>query len=205
MKKVLTVIVVLLVAGSLALGGMAWAQGAGNGEVPPLKPARTVSGDELQVGDATAPNSPVTTTSGPGAELPSTDLGDVTLEGRAAGEIRVVKENLEAAKVQREYRKVEAPLGSVPISGTLNPSAAHLYGPYWYNAGNGVTISITWTPTTSTFRIGLTSQQSGVFYGCQISGGAGTCQLRVNQAGWYYPMVWNLGPATATYSGFVPW
>lgn len=107
--------------------------------------------------------------------------------------------------MQREYRKVEAPSGSVPISGTLNLNAAHLYGPYWYNARDEVTISITWTPATSTLRIGLTSQQSGIFYDCQVSGGAGTCQLQMNQAGWYYPTVWSLGPATATYSGFASW
>lgn len=208
MKKAWIVIGALLLVGSLVLGRMVWAQGAGNGEAPPLepaKPARTVSGEELRVGDPSAEGSPVTMVSGSAETLPSTDLGDVTVEGWGAREIRAVKELPDAAKVEREYRRVEAPLGSVPVSGTLNPNAIHLYGPYWYNAGNVVTISISWTPGTSTFRIGLTSQQSGVFYGCQVSGGAGTCQLRVNQAGWYYPTVWNLGPAAATYSGFVTW
>jgi hypothetical protein len=173
------------------------------------QPAQTLSGNEIRLGDPTASDSPVSLTASPesrNAVFPSTDLGEMTVAGWGTGEIRAVKENLDAAGVQREYRKAETPLkGSVPINGTLNPNTAHLYGPYWFNSGDTVTISVSWTPAASTLRIGLTSQQSGIFYGCQIAGGAGTCQLRVRQAGWYYPTVWNLGPDTVTYSGFVSW
>jgi len=173
------------------------------------QPAQTLSGNEIRLGDPTASDSPVSLiadSESQKAVLPSTDLGEMRVEGWSTGEIRTVRENTDAAGVQQEYRKAETPLkGSLPINGTLNPNTAHLYGPYWFNSGDTVTISVSWTPAASTLRIGLTSQQSGVFYGCQMAGGAGTCQLRVRQAGWYYPTVWNLGPDTVTYSGFVSW
>ena len=173
------------------------------------QPAQTLSGDDIQLGDPTSSDSPVRLTADSEsrkAVLPSTDLGEMRAEGWSTGEIRAVIENLDTAGVQQEYRKAETPLkGSVPINGTLNPNTAHLYGPCWFNSGDTVTISVSWTPAASTLRVGLTSQQSGVFYGCQMAGGAGTCRLRVNQAGWYYPTVWNLGPNTVTYSGFVSW
>jgi hypothetical protein len=173
------------------------------------QPVQTLSGDELRPGDPTASDSPVSLTADPESRkalLLSTDLGGITVEGWGTGEIRAVRENLDTAGVQREYRKAETPLkGSVPINGMLNPDTAHLYGPYWFNSGDTVAISVSWVPAVSTLRIGLTNQQSGIFYGCQMAGGAGTCQLKVNQAGWYYPTLWNLGLNTVTYSGFVSW
>ena|GEM_PF-2911831 len=173
------------------------------------QPAQTLSGDDIRPGDPTASDSPVrliADSESQKAVLPSTDLGEMRAEGWSTGEIRAVRENLDTASVQQEYRKAETSLkGSVPINGTLNPNTAHLYGPYWFNSGDTVTISVSWTPAASTLRVGLTSQQSGIFYGCQMAGGAGTCRLRVNQAGGYSPTVWNLGPDTVTYSGFVSW
>ncbi|MCS6964904.1 hypothetical protein [Thermoflexus sp.] len=204
-KKGWLVLGSLALMGSLALGGVVLAQTSM--PIPTAEPARTVSGTELKVGDPTAADSPVTlVSSSTQATLGATDLGAVTVRGQAAGEIRAVQEAMEASKVRLEYRQGEIhPLGAVPVNSTLNPNAAHLYGPYWYNAGDTVTLSSTWVPTASVFRIGLTSQASRIFYGCQVAGGAGTCQLTVNQAGWYYPTIWNVGPYTATYSGFVSW
>lgn len=199
MKKIWLIFGVLVLVGGLVLGGTALAQ--------TVAPSRTVSGTELKVGDPDAADSPVTrATPSSQASLSATDLGGVVVQGQAAGEIRAVQESPDEAKVKQEHKgKPEPVAGSIPVGGVLDPGVAHLYGPYWYNAGDMVTISITWTPASNTFRIGLTSQTSGIFYGCQVSGGAGVCQLRVNQAGWYYLMIWNVGPNTAMYSGFVSW
>ena len=70
------------------VAGVGWAQGPRAEGEPPIRPAKTISGDELQVGDTTAENSPVTTLSSHGAALESTNLDAVTFEGQAAGEIQ---------------------------------------------------------------------------------------------------------------------
>jgi beta-lactamase regulating signal transducer with metallopeptidase domain len=164
---------------------------------------QTVPGGELQMVETNTENSPVaivTIANAQKVELSPTDLSAVIIAGQSAGKSEAVKVTLDA---EITYFEPQLEKGSIPISGDLNVNAAHLYGEYWYDAGDSITISITWVPGTSSFRIGLTSKQDGSCYGYQISGGSGTCIIEVNQAGWYYPTIWNIGPDTATYSGYI--
>lgn len=144
-------------------------------------------------------------------QISETNLGGLTvLKGYGAEDVRAVKENLKNSGVQTEYRESTSSgdlreLGGIDLRGTLDPGTAHLYGPVWYNAGDEINISISWIPATSTFRIGLTSRDTGIFSGCEVRGGTGSCKLRVTTAGYYYPTVWNVGPDRAAYSGFVSW
>ncbi len=193
----------VIVEGTGNAGATAVKEKSPDRAIPQAMSPQTRSGDELRLGDATAPDSPVRVVESNTVSLQPTDLGEVTVEGRGNGGVRPEKGKLDA---HLEYYQAEiGPLGAIPISGVLNPSVAHLYGPYWYNAGDRVTVSVSWTPGSSPLRIGLTSQQSGIFYGCEVSGGGGSCTARVLQGGWYYPTVWNVGSSTVSYSGYVSW
>lgn len=170
-------------------------------------PVKTLSSNDVRLGDPAAKDSPVTITSkSQNVSLSRTDLGDVTVEGQGVGKVEAVKKETDTSSVKRDYRKAEdALMGSVSIGGTIEQNTMHLYGPYWFDTEDVVTVSVSWTPATSPLRFGLTSQQSDIFYGCEGAGGSGTCEFTVNQSGWYYPTIWNAGQKTVTYNGYVSW
>lgn len=200
--------------------GAVTVEGEGLGEMSALKenvdlanaekiapPVKTLSSDDVRLGDPTAKDSPVTLSSqSQNVSLSRTDLGDITVEGQGAGKVEAIKEETDPLDVKRDYRKAEDVLmGSVSVGGTIEQNTMHLYGPYWFDSEEVVTFSVSWAPATSPLRFGLTSQQSNIFYGCESAGGSGACEFTVNQSGWYYPTIWNAGQKTATYNGYVSW
>ncbi|MGI9951597.1 hypothetical protein V3F56_04465 [Moorellaceae bacterium AZ2] len=87
--------------------GIAWASGLPPSLLP-ISPAMTLSGDEIRIGDPSAPNAPVSVLSSEQKKISQTDLGDVVvLKGYGASDIRPVKENHEQSGVKIQYREAK--------------------------------------------------------------------------------------------------
>ena len=142
-----------------------------------------------------------------GEILQPVDMGATTiLEGKSSGKIEAFQQKLDLKDPRIEFKTFESgSKAAYSLHGTLDPATMHMWGPSWYDVGDMVTIAITWTPESSVFRIGLTQTGSGIFNGVTVYNGQGTCRSRVNQAGYYWPTVWNVGPSTATYNGYASW
>ena len=97
-------------------------------------------------------------------------------------------------------------LGAFPISGTLNPSEADLYGPIFLNAGETLTVSLSWYPSDEPILLGFVDWDSGkVIAAWIISGGSVTASFTPSTAGNYGVLIGNAGTQTITYSGLVSW
>jgi len=97
-------------------------------------------------------------------------------------------------------------LGAFPISGTLNPCEADLYGPIFLNAGETLTVSLSWYPSDQPILLGFVDWDSGkVVAAWIISGGSVTASFTPSTAGNYGVLIGNAGTQTITYSGLVSW
>ena len=108
-------------------------------------------------------------------------------------------------KIQSLGPQVEevGPLATYEISGTLDPNQCDCYGPWYFSPGETVTISISWTPTSSTVDVGILSASSGIYYYVPCTGGGCSHTFVVNVGGYYYPCICNEGPDTIHYNGYL--
>ena len=108
-------------------------------------------------------------------------------------------------KIQSLGPQVEevGPLATYEISGTLDPNQCDCYGPWYFSPGETVTISISWTPTSSTVDVGILSASSGIYHYVPCTGGGCSHTFVVNVGGYYYPCICNEGPDTIHYNGYL--
>ncbi len=93
-------------------------------------------------------------------------------------------------------------LTTYQIGGSLAVDKADLYGPWYFTNGKEVSVSLSWTPTSSSIRIGL-QDSSGIIHYVTRSGGSGTVNFTVNEADNYHIVIWNIGPNAINYNGYI--
>jgi len=99
--------------------------------------------------------------------------------------------------------KAEDSWATYEISGTLDPDECDWYGPWYFSPGETITISISWTPPTSTVDVGILSASSGIYYYVPCTGGGCSHTFVVNAGDYYYPGIRNEGPHTVRYNGYL--
>lgn len=146
-----------------------------------------------------------------------TDLGNVSVltnGGRiertvtVSDKIRDGNLNVESKefKVRAKVLGDVGTLGAFPISGTLKPGEAELYGPAFLNTGETFTVSLSWYPSDKPILLGFVDWNSGkVIAAWIISGGSVTASFTPSTAGNYGVLIGNAGTQTITYSGLVSW
>jgi len=88
------------------------------------------------------------------------------------------------------------------ISGTLAQWERDCYGPWYFSSGEDVTVSISWTPTSSSVDVGLLDS-AGNFYYVTCTGGACSHTFHIVQGGNYHVCIRNRGPSTINYTGYI--
>lgn len=88
------------------------------------------------------------------------------------------------------------------ISGTLTPCEMHCYGPWYFSSGEDTTVSISWTPTSSSVDVGL-RDSAGNFYYVTCTGGACSHTFHIVQGGNYHVCIRNSGASTINYNGYI--
>lgn len=178
------------------------------GQMPLLSfvtPVKTISGNDLAIGDVTSEDSPVTTIGNlemadlvPDANTPTSE--DVLVDGHSV----LTEPGEKPSQTQSLGPKGEAGiLATYSINGALTSGASHYYGPWYFSPGETVTISISWTPTSSSVDVGLQSVSTGKYYYITCTGGACSHTFQVNVGDNYYVRIRNRGPYTINYSGYI--
>lgn len=89
------------------------------------------------------------------------------------------------------------------VTGTLSPNTGNAYGPYFLTNGQKISESVSWTPSSSKFDLGVLNAATGVGESVTFSGGSGSITWQVNQSGDYDALYINDGPSTVNYSGYI--
>ncbi len=91
------------------------------------------------------------------------------------------------------------------IGGEIPDEYKWYYGPYYEESGDTMSIRITWVPSTSGVRLGLCT--SPTYTSCTwtgtIYGGSANKSWTVSTSRNYYIGIWNKGPETIQFSGYI--
>ena len=88
------------------------------------------------------------------------------------------------------------------IKGTLDNGEPRCYGPWYFSPGEVVTISISWTPTSSSVDVGLLDA-AGTYHYVTCTGGACSHDFHIVTGGDYHVCIRNRGPSTINYNGYI--
>ncbi|MEW6446675.1 MAG: hypothetical protein AB1426_01075 [Bacillota bacterium] len=174
----------------------------------PAKVSITKSGEEILIGDSTAKDAPIClgVKKGPGTSVPNPNAPtskDVTT-GDGSPTFTEAGEKPAPAQVNYPGPKGEAgTLATYYIQGTLNPSESDYYGPWYFSPGETVTVSLSWTPTSSSVDVGLQSASTGTYYYVTCTGGACSYTFQINKGDNYYVRLRDRGPDAIYYTGYL--
>ena len=89
------------------------------------------------------------------------------------------------------------------ISGTLVPNERDRYGSWYFSPCETITISIGWTPPSSSVDIGICEVATGICRYVTCPDGACSHEFHIDNGGYYYAFIRNRGPSTIHYNGYL--
>ncbi len=97
------------------------------------------------------------------------------------------------------------PDATYSIGGDIADEYIWYYGPYYEESGDTVSIRITWVPSNSGVKLGLctSTNSSSCTWTSTITGGAANKSWTISSSGNYYIAIWNKGPETIHFSGYI--
>ncbi|MCG8353135.1 MAG: hypothetical protein MI924_35665 [Chloroflexales bacterium] len=90
------------------------------------------------------------------------------------------------------------------IEDTIQPGHTHTFGPFYLNANDPITISITFTPTNGTVYLGYCIEdKSWCVWGNAHTGGVASDTFHVPHSGQFNPAIYNDGSEAVLYKGHI--